>query len=278
METFYPARHGTSVIVLVARDGVVMAADGLEWEQQPTDDPSHPYTLRKVNAEPKIAVCGGNLLCGMAGISPVRFTETEINVEYDFQDWIASAAINHKGTIEEFAAALQVKLRETFRDMDAAFKLDKYWQSQLAASSIFLTYEIVGFDGDTPQVCVLTVERNRETRKLEYPAPGCKTPTWARPGTVVYYPIPACEHKNIDEAFKTGTPQAIRYAELEPGALAAASALLPNAPPALHAVVAKAVTLIRVESQFNPERVGGIITVGVLIKGQRPATFQFRPN
>jgi len=261
---------------LFAGDGVVMAADGLEWEEQPTGDPSHPYERRKVHAKPKIAVCNGVLLCGEAGMNPVRINEKGIKVEYDFQEWIASIGANHKSSVRQYAETIQAKFRDTFRDMDAAFKFDEFWQSWLAAAPVFISYQIAGFDGETPQVCSIVVKINRATRRLEYLAPECKTPTWTRPGTVMYYPIFAGYHENIDEAWKLGTPQASRYAELEPSMLAAVRILLPNASPALHAVVAKAITLIRVEGQFNPEKVGGITTVGVLLNGQKPAIFQFR--
>jgi hypothetical protein len=63
--------HGTAVITSFIREGIVMASDGLQISEGLTGDPKNPFSQRREEAEPKIAVCNNSFLCGMAGTNPI---------------------------------------------------------------------------------------------------------------------------------------------------------------------------------------------------------------
>ena len=63
------------------------------------------------------------------------------------------------------------------------------------------------------------------------------------------------------------SPQGRRLAELQPVSVSTAKTILPDAPPPLQAVFAMAGAMVTVESEFNPNKVGGIPVIGVLTKG-----------
>lgn len=261
--------HGTSVITLIGKDGIVMAADGLEVEQSLAGGGGSRPTE-------KIAICGDEFLCGMAGINPlyIPIPAKGIKVEYEFQHWIGTIKSCRPCRVSQFADIVQSHARITFRDMDKVFKIQKYWKSKLTEAPTFVAYEIIGYSDGAPEVCTVTVQINRQRRSLIYPKPECaiKTPANPSPTSIVYMPLAGTFHANIDRAVRDhSSEQGVAFGKFQAEALPLIVQLMPHSPPSFQVVVAGAIAEIRAEGKFNPQKVGGPTLVGIVIKGNLPA-------
>jgi hypothetical protein len=176
--------HGTSVITLVGKDGIVMAADGRTINQSLAGDTGE-------GANDKIAICGTDFLCGMAGVSPLLITDKGAEVKYNFQDWIPTVKSCHPCSVSQYAKIVQCEARRVLRNVDAVFKIDKYWKSELTERSAFISYQVAGYSDDRPEVCEVPVKIDRKTRTLSYPEPTCiaKAPVKPSPASFTYFPL-----------------------------------------------------------------------------------------
>ena len=261
--------HGSVVFTLAVRDGFVMAADGLTLSVG--GEPGRAVVKRSAAAEPKIAVCGPRLLCGMVGVNPFP---KELNIKYDFQGWILAIKSGHEFSPRLFTQAIDAKAQVTFRNFRSILMTDSFWKSKQAPQDL-LDFQVAGFDGKTPQICNLRIAVNRQQHQLEYPKPECFTPRWESPSPTSVIPYPLSFGDSIAEALKGGTPEAKYLVEILPAATSAAHAILPEAPPSLQEVVGDAAAFVRMTDEFNPDQAGGITTIGVLQKGRKPIVFQF---
>jgi hypothetical protein len=265
----YP--HGTVVFTLAVRDGFVMAADGLtilvggELNGKPIQ--------RTGASEPKIAICGHTLLCGMAGVNPFP---KELKIEYDFQDWISDSHVLGMESPQQFAEAIAVKAKITFRDFGTVLASDPFWRSKNSPQDL-LEFQIAGYIGEIPQVCDLHIGIDRQLHQLVYPKPEYFTPLWESPSPTSVIPYPLSLGHSIEQVLKGGTPEAQYAAEILPGAVAVARILLPDSPSPLQEITGNAAAFVRTTDAFNPDQAGGVTTIGVLQKGRLPRVFQF-PN
>jgi len=131
--------HGTCVFTFTTGDFIVMAADGETHLEQPIGHSGSMYTRTVKAAEPKIAVCGArHLLCGMAGVNPITFSEFQI--KYNFQDWITTVIGNKNATVTQYAYTIQKQARKTFRNIDSVLKTNEFWNSDIAKGRYFIYF------------------------------------------------------------------------------------------------------------------------------------------
>lgn len=263
-------QHGTTIVALHCPDGFVVAADSLGIIQTLDGKPEHIIPA----AESKLAVCGKDFICATAGANPIHWQEGNINIEYHFQNWIAAIKSENQCCVRNFANAVRDRARATFQDMDRLMRKEEFWKSDISQGGALTVYQIVGFDpGEIPVVCKVYVEFDKKHRKLSYPDPTCAR---ADASNRVSLHIPSyTQFQNVLQSQTRGTPQAIRLTELIGQTGPIAKALIPNASSDLQTLLAAAVSLVRVESEFNPQRVGGAVTVGILARGQKASVAQF---
>jgi hypothetical protein len=269
---------GTSILAAMSDDGIVLASDGLTvWKSV---NPEVPLADSFEPAEPKVAICGGRFLCATAGVNPLvtkNLSEIQpgldvpVNLEYHFQSWLPVLDEESNASVLDYAKMLQQKARITFKDMDLILSTENFWKTQFAAHRVLIDYIVVGYDGAKPTICELVLKTDRDTRKMIYDPPECKSPNPEESPV-----LPFGEQQHIRAAKAPGTPEASYYLELRERNRATARTLFPKAPAAFQNLIAQAATLIRVEGKFNPEHVGGITTVGVIPKGQKPSLLQFQ--
>jgi hypothetical protein len=268
-----PFHHGTAIVALGNADGLVMAADRLTFFEDETGDAKAPYKSTAALGDLKIAACG-RFLCAIAGLNPIHVKRAD--VEYDFQKRMSALRSEKQGSILQFTKTLQAEARTALHGMDTILKEDDFWKSKVSQSSILLLNQIIGYDDAVPKVCRFYVEIDRDNKRLTYPEPACKEIDIS--SLSVHIPK-LTQSANIVEAIRTGTPQSLRWAYFHGQAFPIAQTLLPQAPPSIHDLVADAVGLIKVESEFNPQFVGGPVTAGIVTRGRNPILIEFNiPN
>ena len=269
-----PIQHGTCVLTLSTMDIIVVAADGNTHLELPTGKPDAPYLRATEQGESKVVICGSNFLCATAGLNPLIYKRHGLDIEYDFQKWIASIPAKKHSSVVEYANAIQRRERKTFREADALLQQPDFWNSQSAAMAALVVFRVVGFTDEGPEFCDMALKIDREHRRAIFADPECsirKTPS------MHYSSLWGTHHTNSDTAWINGSPQSKRLMEIQPSSLATARVLLPDSRPAIQAIVANAASLIRVESEFDPQEVGGTPNIGILEKGKCPKTLFFAP-
>jgi hypothetical protein len=267
----YAYQHGTVVVTFAARDGFVMAADGLTIFQGTSN--GKPVTGLRADAEPKIAVCGRLFLCGMAGMNPIIKSKRP-KFEYHFQQWISAIQLDHQSSPKEFSKIIQDRARDTFGNIAAVQKDDPMWKLNDTFHEL-IRFQIAGYAGEAPQVCRVLIQMNLKTRRPDYPEPTCITPQLESDSPTYIVPIPLNLGDEIKEANREGTPQQKRFFEILPISTAAAVTLLPNAPEPRQKIVGASAAYIQLTEEYHPDITGGITTPGTLWKGELPTVFQF---
>ena len=224
-------------------------------------------------AEPKIAICGTRFLCGFAGYSPIITG----NFKYDFQDWISSIKVDDHTSVREFADSVQVKARETFREIKPILDAAEYWKAKgSSGESPFMSYGFIGYSKNVPEFCTFTLHVNLEDHTIKYSPVICETPTWSRVGSYRHGRLPDTLTANIELAQSGLNVAQVRQKEKFISQLyPIASGLFPDSPPSIQKLIAVAAALIKVEGEFNPKYVGGTTIVGVIPNGKLPAVAQF---
>lgn len=269
----HPFPHGTAILTMAIRDGFIMGADGMTVFQGGID--AKPGVGIRAVVEPKIAICAKRLLCGMAGINPIhnRYPGGLV-VEYDFQEWISRIPGNDQTSPRQFADAMQLQARSTFKDMDSIMKIDPFWKSK-AAPQLFIGFQVDGYEGDAPQVCEVWIKANLQSYELEYPPPDCSAPEWKSPSPTSARPALLSGY-GLNDMFTPGTARQLRLAEIKSRAIAAVIPQLPDSPPPIQETAGITVAVIKVMEEFNPDQFGGPITIGILEKGQLPRVVQYQ--
>jgi hypothetical protein len=262
--TFLQLQHGTAIAAVCSRDGCAMAADGLELAESKPRDGDAAFRTTIQESEPKIAICGERFICATAGINPILV----IRAEYHFKDWIVSVKRKPNGTVRDFADAVQAQAKITFEQMTPILKTDEFWKSEISKASIFVLYQIIGYNPDSmPMVCRIYVHYDRPNRAIAYPEIGCKTPNLSS----VSYHWPSFSHSdNMLKALSQTTVQSFFFSQFKRDAMIAVMRVIPDTPAPIQALVVNAATMIRVESEFEPQYVGGTTLVGIVSPGHAP--------
>jgi hypothetical protein len=208
----------------------------------------------------KVFVAENNILIGSAGIIILK------SIEYEFKTWITEFIETHHGAPSkrpsDFAAMLDQKMRETFH-AEEALKKTSVWEANGPGDRI-VSFAVAGYaeNFNRPYLFEIGTEVNADRRSLKY--------------------VPPLKH-NAQQLFWFGEDEFWRLAMrgLEPQASARSSFLtsirdqidasVPEIPVSLKDAMLSVVSLIQVEAQFNPKKVGGRVRVAVIEREKKAA-------
>ncbi len=228
-----------------------MAADDLLYSVKDGEAvPTHEHVR-------KFFPFSNNIIIGTAAIL------IHPGIKYEFQQWIsafvesqnAASAFNRP---ENTAIALKEKMRDTFNCIESMPE-DSVWKCHLPGDRL-VSYFIAGYAESfhRPYIFEIGTEINQEGNGLFY--------------------LPIKQHRSNDIVWtgedhfwlraKDGLdPESSLWESMRATTDVAAS--LPDLPPALSEMIASMVGLIKVESHFNPKKVGGRVAVGVILRATR---------
>lgn len=272
-ETALSNYHGTVVFTLVQRDGFVMASDGLTIQSVP--DGKGGYKPVRLEAKPKISVCGHVFLCGMAGQNPIHDSFRGVKVDYEFKDWISR--IPDAASPELFAKAISRAAVRTFKRYGIFLKNSYFWHMPSAETN-FARYQVAGYDrAGKPQVCSLSIDVDQIKNELVYQPVKCEPlklifPT---PTTFEYYPLSVWGNSVDQATHALGSREELFLHSIIRNRLQAVQAIEIEVSSALKSNMAVAASLILVEDKFHCDKAGGPTSVGVLQKGREPKVVRF---
>jgi hypothetical protein len=267
--------RGTALIVLAVNEGVVMVADDLVYALKGGVAVPAERNVRKIFA-------AGNILIGTAGtmrakqsgqLTAVGEAPQTVAIEYKYEDWIVEFIRGQRSASdsdpEAVADALYTKMRETFEPVEV-FLEHGGWGDH-APGDRLVNYVVAGYSKNFKNFHLfeLGVEYNPEGNGLRYLAPirhAQKFPQDLRFG----------EDESISRVFGGLEPETSVRRRLWSECLKRMDAILPAIPEPLQDTVASAVSLVKVEAKFNPNKVGDTVKVLVLdraAKKRHLATF-----
>jgi hypothetical protein len=239
---------GTTLITIAINDGIIMAADDLIHAEENGQAIPVQDGVRKVFVM-------DNILIGSAGLMTHRRTK------YQFQDWIADFIQAHHGIPNkrprDIADALDTKMRATLKAV-ASPEEQSIWKSYLPGDTL-VSYIVAGYAESfkRPYICEVGAKINTERNGFDYVSKHhsaknvwCGEDHFFRRAQNGLEP----EHSAWEQLIMTGA----RVAES-----------LPEIPTSIHELIASVVGLIKVEAQFNPQKVGAGVHVGLIDRGGR---------
>lgn len=260
--------QGTALIMLAISEGVVMAADDLVYRLDAGTPVPAETNVRKVFAM-------GNILIGTAGvlrckqsapISAEREAPQTVSIEYKFEDWIVEFIRARRNTSdndpETVANALDAKMRETFKPVEILLEHGT-WGDQSPGDRL-ASYVVAGYSKNFKNFHLfeLGAEYNLEGNGVRYLTP-------IRHGTKLPKDLFFGEDQFFLRALEGVEPQAGTLRREMPRCLSSAAVVLPNIPEALQKLTASAVSLVRVEAEFNPNKVGRTVNAVIIDRAAR---------
>jgi hypothetical protein len=234
--------RGTTLIAVATIDGLILAADDLMYAEQ------GEQAIPLEDGVQKVFVINNNILIGSAGLLA--------HPKYKFRDWISEFIEMHQRVPaserpSDIAAALETKMRATFHAIESSPE-DDIWKTHLPGDRI-VNYAVAGYAESfrRPYVFELGAEVDNNSR-IRY------VPAFRHSNEMVWFG----EDYHFRRAQDRREPE---YSSLQSiiGTLDI-SVVLSNIPTTLQQLVASVVGLIKVEAQFNPQKVGGSVTLGVI--------------
>ena len=242
-------RFGTTLIAARTADGILMAADDLMYAQQGGNSVPIAECVQKV------FISKQNILIGTAGV--MSFPQ----IKYEAQDWIA-AFINaqHADTFQrpsDIASALHVKMRDTFKPIASSLE-EEVWQSYTPAQSL-VSYFVAGYaeSFQRPYFFEIGTEMNSKRDGLVYLSPMRKDAELLWIGEDQFWQRAVAGQEPQFSARNT------IVASLAP------AVPMPEIPTALSEVLLSVVSLIKVEGQFNSNKVGQRVAVALIDRTTR---------
>lgn len=202
----------------------------------------------------------GNVIIGTAGIMLFR------PIEYKFEGWITEFIEVHRARPGEFpsdvAQAIYKKMRETIQPIEAAVEFGR-WKSH-APDERLVSYVVAGYTKNfgKPYIFEVGAEINSEGNGIRYISP-----------LQLKHNLPHRVWFGEDKFFlraEGGHDPEISFLESAvSAALTTVTNQLPDIPEGLREHIATAVGCIKVESHFNPNKVGDWVNVVIIEKATR---------
>jgi hypothetical protein len=255
--------RGTTLIVFTVGEGVVMVADDLVYKLENGIAVPAERNVRKIFAM-------GSVLIGTAGM--MRSVQTAqigadgavsqtVSIEYKFEDWIVEFIRTHRGTPlsdpKAIADALHAKMRETFKPVEI-FLEHGCWDGQSPGDRL-VTYVVAGYTKNFKDFHLFEMgaEYGTEGDDLRYLAP-------FRHQHEFPHEFYLGEDKFLTMAVRGAEPQGATFRDLASLVRGRVSQVLPKIPEALQDLAALAVSLVKVEAKFNPNKVGQTVKMAVI--------------
>jgi hypothetical protein len=245
--------RGTTLIAIKHVDGIVMAADDLMY----TEVGGHATPQR--DRVQKIFPMGDNILIGSAGVL------SHPTIHYWFEDWLKQFIENHQGTTSkrpsDVADALAGRLQETFHVLDSN-REDEIWKIHKRGDRI-VSYFVAGYAESFQQPYVFELGAEIDNSGIRYISPKRLPSEQSWLGEDHYW---RRAESRCEPEFSS-LRSIVKTADI--------GAMLPDACDPFREIVAWAASLIKVESQYNPTKVGHNVTVGVIDRGTRKASMLY---
>jgi hypothetical protein len=231
-----------------------MAADDLMYSEQ------EGKAIPMATGVPKVFAFD-SILIGSAGIA---FCDP---LKYKLQDWITDFIHAQRSATDKrpkaVAEAIHAKMRETFEPVDAIVKQGK-WKSHGPGERL-VGYVVAGYTKTftKPYIYEVGTEVNADGCGLRYIPPIHRPDNDLRIG----------EDKFLLLAVDGKEPQSSLWHAFFDDILSGVTGTLPNLPEALQDAVASCVSLIKVEAQFNPDKVGQTVNATVIDRASRQVFF-----
>lgn len=268
--------RGTTLIVLAVGDGVVMVADDLIYQLKAGVALPAESNVRKVFTMGSTLIgtaamlrCKDSMQIGAEG----EAMET-VAIEYKSEDWIVEFIRAQRGASnsnpETVANALYAKMRETFKPVEVFLERGG-WGNESPGERL-MTYVVAGYSKNFQNFYLfeLGAEINLGGDGLRYLAP-------FRHEHEFPHEFYLGEDEFLTRAVQGTEPQAGAFRNFLQGLRDTVNGALPNIPKSLQELVALAVSLVKVEAQFNPDKVGMVVNAAVIdrvAKKSNLATFR----
>lgn len=266
--TLVQTPRGTSLIVLAGDEGVVMVADDLLYRLQSGAAIPAERDVRKIFAM-------GSILIGTAGMLRCKDREEirgegksphTISIEYKSEDWIVEFIRAHRSAAnndpERIADALYAKMRDTFKPVEI-FLEHGAWSNEGPGDRL-VTYVVAGYPKNFQNFHLfeLGAEINLSGNGLRYVTP-------LRHPRELPFEFYLGEDEFLTRAARGSEPQATVFRNFVRDLGGTVAGVLPNTPRSLQQLVAVAVSLVKVEAQFNPDKVGATVNAAIIDRGTR---------
>ena len=245
--------NGTTLICLAMDDGVFLAADDLVYTE--LDGKATPSG----RSFTKVCVFG-DVLIGTAGLM------VDSALKYDVQSWITDFIESHGRTASKLPSAISQaiwdQLRHTFEPTEPLVK-QGYWESHRPGDRI-LSYIVAGYTESFKQAYVFEtgVEINRQGDGLTYVSP-------LHHKKQLPHNVYFGEDYFLERASKGLEPERSHFLKTVEDIGPTIKQLLPDIPGTLQEGLAGAVSLIKVEAHFNPDKVGSTVKVALINRRNR---------
>jgi hypothetical protein len=236
---------GTTLIVIATEDGILMAADDLVYVERGGE------AIPALDQVQKVVAMGENILIGTCGMAWHR------SIEYKFEDWIVEFIETHGGSTRgnrpsDVAAALEQKMRETLKAIESPSE-SGFWKTHRPGERI-VNYVVAGYAESfhRPYIFEIGAEINSDSSGLKYVSPlrhGANNIVWF--GEDHFF---RRAKNGLEPEFSTWKSI---HAVMDGG-------LLSQVPQSMQEHVRATVSLIKVEAQFNPKKVGSRVAVGLI--------------
>jgi hypothetical protein len=259
---------GTTLIVFAVNEGVVMVADDLVYRLENGVAIPAESNVRKVFAMGSVLIGTAQLMrarqrCQISVDGVIRDT---VSIEYKFEDWIVDFIRAQRSTPdhspETIAESMDAKMRETFKPVDVLLEHGS-WGDQSPGDRL-VSYVVAGYSKGFKnfQLIELGAEYNSEGNGLRYLAP-------IRHDTKLPKDLFFGEDEHFLRALDGSEPEAgVQRREMSL-LIGAAATLVPKAPKALQALTAYAVSLVKVEAEFNPNKIGKVVYAAILARAAK---------
>jgi hypothetical protein len=254
-----PGGRGTSLVAISISEGAVVAVDDLLYNFESGVPVPAEHDVRKVFVSDNVIIASAQLIKARLW-HPVSF-------EYNLKDWIMEFIKLKRGTPEKepnsVSTAMYNKMRATFRPVNTMLQSGS-WENQTAGDRI-VSYIVAGYTKKFADFHLFEIaaQVNSEGNGLSYISPKRYPagPQMFRLG----------EDESIEKAINEVQPFSDLRKKSWESCVAQASTALPTIPERLQDAVASAVSLVKLESQFNSQKVGSTVNVAVIDRGDRTA-------
>jgi len=234
-------------------EGVAVGADDLIYGLESGVVVPMFTGVRKVFVSDNIIIASAQLISARLG-NPVV-------LEYQFKDWISEFIRRQRGAPDKhpnaIAAAMYQKARQTFKPIEVMLEHGA-WDNQGPGDRI-VSYVVAGY----PKTFVdfhlfeLGAEVNADGKGLQYLPP-------RRNPSKVPQAFWLGEDANIEKAMAGVEPfVGVRKRHWD-DCVTRVCSLLPGTPSALQDAVASVASLIKLEAQFNPQKVGATANIALI--------------
>lgn len=256
---------GTTIVVVVARDGIVLASDSKATSILRTDNTLTPTKSQVMTSRSAVGVVGLGDLSIKSG--------SEVLFHYDSTQFLEEVknSLPVDGSVDAVASVLKEK-SHTPRDNLEPYVESGFFNRDNAPGGDVVDYIVVGYENRMPLVFKISIEPDWGHRQLSDPILNVKYPDPNHPSSDVrFYGVTQAIENAADANSQEHRTAATKYS----GVIAGIESVKNGATISWQDGVHIATDLIRLQSEFDPKEVGLPINVIVLFPDKNPIVSRF---